>query len=153
MVNEKRDVEEHRKERLSLSIIDYKFTKNRKWIYRRETGQDVGCDCTLELVEGDNTLQGKRACCQVKGRTGVDCLKDGQTISFDLEVTTYNMAVNANYLFLLLLVDLQNETIYFKKLNQCGQKSKNQSTVCVHIPTSHRFPDNEELLIKLFNGA
>ena len=150
MTKEKNDAEESKKERRCLSIIDYKFSQNGKWVYRKEAGQDVGCDCTLELVDDNDTFQGKRACCQVKGRTSIDCLKDKKTISLDLEVTTYNMAVQANYLFILLLVDLNDETVYFQKLNGYGEKSDNSASVAIHIPVENVYPNNERKLKDLF---
>ena len=112
-ISEKIDSQERKTERRVLSIVDYKFSEDGKWIYRLESGQDNGCDCSLEMSEDDNTLQGKKAYCQVKGRSDIHILKDRATISFDLEASTYNMAVNANFLFILLLVDLTNEEIYF----------------------------------------
>ena len=152
-MKEKKDIEARKLERKALSIVDYKFSDNGKWIYRLENGQDYGCDCSLELVDDDDTLQGKRALCQVKGRSNINIINCGKTISFPLEAETYNMAISANYLFIFLLVNLKDETIYFQKLNHYGQETTNDKTINIHIPVENKFPNNESLLINVFNNA
>ena len=151
-MKKKIDSIENKKERRALSIVDYKFTRNGKWIYRRESGQDYGCDCSLELVSGDDSLEGKKAFCQVKGRSDICYLNSKGVISFALESSTFNMAIEANYLFLLILVDLVNEKVYFLKLNGYGAFTENETTVNVHIPMENLFPNNDMKLIEYFNA-
>lgn len=148
----KKDSRESKKERKSLSIVDYKFSANGRWNYRRESGQDIGCDCTREFVDDNEIYRGKIARCQIKGRTDLKFIDNKSSISFPLEASTYNMALTANYLFILLIVDLRNEDIYFLKLNSLEHKTNNNKTINVHIPVENKFPENEKSLIKIFNN-
>ena len=147
----KKDSDEMKKERKSLSIVDYKFSSNGKWNYRKESGQDNDCDCTIELVNEEEIYLGKIACCQLKGRTELSFIQKGSFISFPLESPTYNMALTANYLFILLIVDLTSEKIYYLKLNNLGKATSNNKTINIHIPVQNVSPENKSSLIKIFN--
>ncbi|MDY4788159.1 MAG: DUF4365 domain-containing protein [Bacilli bacterium] len=151
-MKEKKDSNEQKKERKSLSIVDYKFSANGRWNYRRESGQDVGCDCIIEFVDDDGIYRGKISRCQVKGRQDLKFICNKSLISFPLESATYNMALTANYLFILLIVDLSSEDIYFLKLNNLGDKTNNNKTINIHIPVENIFPKNEKGLVNIFNS-
>lgn len=147
----KHDVESKKRERRALSIVDYIFSKNGKWIYRQTISQDYGVDCSLEYIDEKNEIHGNYFMCQVKGRTKLDVMKNNKYISFPIEVSTYNMAINNKTLFLFLLVDLTKECIYFIVLNNYGHKSFNKANINIHIPIENCLPEAEDKLLDYLN--
>ena len=148
----KQDIESKKSERKALSIVDYKFSKNGKWIYRQTASQDYGIDCSLEYIDEKNEIHGDYFMCQVKGRTKLNVMKNNKFISFPIEVTTYNMAINNKTSFLFLLVDLTKEFIYFIVFNNYGHKSYNKEYVNIHIPIENCFPEAEHKLLSYLNN-
>lgn len=146
------DTEECKKERIAVGIIVKAFHKARFWIVRTQSGSDKGVDVILEMIEYDNTIRQKTANCQVKGRSNIKKLFKNESISIPLDVKTYNQAIVSNSLFLLLVVNLKNEDIYYCKLNGYGDLSYNKSSVNIRVPLKNKFPDNEFGLRELFNN-
>lgn len=151
MIKLKVDTEENKKERKAIGIITKAFHDTGFWIVRSQTGKDYGVDATLEMIELDNSIMQKTANCQIKGRSTLLFSKNKEYISFPLDVETYNQALFSNLLFLLLLVDLKTEDIYFCKLNNYGDVSFNTSSVNLRIPIENKFPENESLLRQMFS--
>ena len=152
MIKFKLDTDEEKKERKAIWVITKAFHDTGFWIVRLQSGKDYGVDALLEMIEHDNFILQKTANCQIKGRTDIKLLKNKEFISFPLDVATYNQAVLSNSLFLLLLVNLETEDIYFYKLNKCGELSTNSATINIHIPLVNKFPENESALRRIFNN-
>lgn len=110
------DTESRRTDARACAIVHYAFDANH-WQYRETTGADVGCDCELELSEGDKWL-GNKLECQIKGTRHIDnyLLKSGDIISFPLEIKTINYGLGKSNAFVLLVVDVETETIYYRCL-------------------------------------
>ena len=75
---------------VNLAFIDLDFE------YRKETGNDVGRDCVLELIE-DEEFRNDKIEAQIKGTTNIDKYKifNETAISFSLKISTINYALNS----------------------------------------------------------
>lgn len=114
----------------AAAILHYQINW-RQWQYREITGQDVGCDCELELSV-NNQWRGFKIEAQIKGTTRFDSflLSDKTQISFPLEIKTINYALGCNNPFLLVVVDVNKEECHF-------------------VPLQELFLSNQEVLQKL----
>lgn len=137
------DNEPRRTDARACAIVHYGFDANH-WQYRELTGADVGCDCELELSE-DNKWLGNKIECQIKGtrNLGNYVLADGSVISFPLEIKTINYGLRKANSFVLLLVDVETESIYYRCLQEhfiddpsLGKKLEKEdaSTINIRIP-------------------
>lgn len=127
------------------------------WEYHEQTGNDVGCDLVIELVENDEFVN-KKIECQIKGRSELNIINDGNFIVFDFPVKTAKYALNGYCPFILFLVDLENETVYWQSikdyaiLNPDFEKriDKNSTSVRIHIPREQVLTiDNDSKLCEL----
>ena len=120
-------------------ILHYQIDVN-NWLFKEETGSDFGRDCILELSE-DNQLRNHKIEGQIKGTRSPNFVLDGNFISFPLEVKTVNYAMSSPISFVLFVVDVLNEVVYF----QCIQdyfngnemffkKINSQKTINIRIP-------------------
>lgn len=113
-----KDSESRRIDARARAILHYQIDSN-CWVYREQTGQDVGCDCRLELAENNNfanlIIEG-----QIKGTgsLGRYLLKDGSVISFPLEIKTINYALSSSNPFVLFLVDVSLESVYYLAIQE-----------------------------------
>lgn len=98
------------------AIVHYTFDADH-WEYRDYTGADVGIDCVLELTEDDDWT-GNILECQVKGRTAPKFNKTHEYISIELKVSTINYALSRASSFVLLLVDMSDETVYYLPIQE-----------------------------------
>ena len=94
----------------SRGIFAYQIDSN-KWEWHEQTGTDHGTDIVLELSDGE-CFSGKKIEGQIKGRTQIEFLKNGK-IKFDLDVKTINYALNNANPFVLFLVDVTEEKVYY----------------------------------------
>lgn len=111
------DNDARRTDSRACAIVHYLFDSGH-WQYCEVTGTDVGCACELELSENDN-WRGNIIECQIKGTRYLEkyyLLKKGDEISFPLDVKTINYALGKANSFVLLVVDVKNETIYYQCL-------------------------------------
>ena len=130
------------------SIIHYQFDKN-TWSYVIES-KDRGLDCHLELIE-EGEYRNNRLDCQIKGTLSPK-ISFGKCISFALDVKTIGYALNSKSAFVLLVVDVSREKIYFVCLQDYFKKNEyrdNSSTQVIHIPLENTYPEKEEFLIEL----
>lgn len=128
------------------------------WEFRLLTGQDVGCDCEIELSE-NNKWTGKTIRIQIKGTTVFEkwLLKSGIAISFPLEIKTINYALNCSNPFLLVVVDVKRENAYYIELhdyisdNESLRKKleSEQQKLNLHIPLENLFYDGNHNLKQL----
>lgn len=121
----------------------------RKWYVRQITGADVGVDAKIEYI---NAFEYRNECfdAQIKGTENLKVLNNGDITFNDLPVKTYSYAINSKIPFVLLLVDIKNDVIYFLRLKRNVTNSKNykkHKTLTVHIPKNQNLKESEELLI------
>lgn len=119
------------------AILHYQINSN-NWDYREETGNDVGRDCIIELIENEqwnnNKIEG-----QIKGTKTIKHLANG-AISFSIATKTLNYAIRSGYTFVLFLVDIDNEITYFLSIQEYFIENPNmlnklseQQTINVHL--------------------
>lgn len=125
------------------------------WLFKEETGSDVGRDCILELSE-NNQFRNHKVEGQIKGTTNPEFILGAEFVSFPLEVKTINYALSATNSFILFVVDVRNEVVYFqciqdyfKNKEQLLKKLNKQKTINVRIPTWCTLRENDELLRSL----
>ena len=145
-----KDTEQRKNGTKALSILCYQLDSNH-WDFKQETGNDVGRDCIIELSEDDEWRNHKIEG-QIKGRSSLDFIKNGTYISFPLEVKTINYAINSKNSFVLFLVDLKTEKIYFENVqdyilnNNLAKKLENQKTINISIDVNNCLPNGDILL-------
>lgn len=130
-------------------IVHYKFNADH-WEYRDYTGVDVGIDCSFELTENDEWT-GNIIECQVKGRSNPKFNVSKQFISLELKTSTINYALSRANSFVVLLVDLSDETIYYLPLQEYFianpelfiKLSSNQIDMTIRIPTDNIVTDRD----------
>lgn len=130
------------------SIVHYQFKKE-NWSFSLET-KDRGIDCHLEFVENEE-FKNNRIDCQIKG-TLTPTFVFGKYVSFNLSIKTINYALNSKNAFVLMVVDVPNEKIYFVCLQDYFKNHEyknNSATQALRIPVENTYPEREELLIEL----
>ncbi len=139
----------------AVAILHYKIDANH-WEFRQETGNDVGRDCTIELLEDDKWLNHKIEG-QIKGTGKIEPLKTCAEISFPMEVKTINYALASPCPFVLFYVDVQTEDIYYLAIQdhfinnpELFQKTDGtQEKLSLHIPLSNLLSDDDSDLIEI----
>lgn len=154
MANLPVNTETQRTDLRARAIVHYKINPSH-WLYREITGNDVGCDCEFELAE-DGQWAGHKIECQVKGTRRLDkyILKGGDMLSYPLEIKTINYGLRKSNAFLLLVVDVCNETIYYQCIHEYFRLhadyipilAGNQTTLNIRIPLSNALSDSDETL-------
>lgn len=122
------------------------------WEYREETGNDMGRDCIIELVENEQ-WSNRKIEGQIKGTKEPVFLSDVQSISFPLEVKTINYGLGSSVPFALLYVDVANQVVYYLPIQDYFIENPNlfdkldsRKTCCVHIPVDNVVCDQDESL-------
>ena len=136
------------------SLVVYKLNAE-KWEWHEQTGTDHGTDMVIELVENEDFVN-KKIEAQIKGRTTITVLKNGE-ISFDLDVKTVNYALGSSNAFVLFLVDVTDEIVYYLPIQDyfIANKDKfkaaenNRTTVNVHISADNIVTNNTEKLVDI----
>lgn len=127
------------------------------WEFHEYTGQDVGCDLVIELIENDE-FKNKKIECQIKGTKKLRISANGTYVSFDFPVKTANYALNGYVPFVLFLVEVANKTVYWLSIKDYALKNrefveklrKNKNSVAVNIPIINIFSmDNDSELCEL----
>ena len=140
----------------SRGIFAYQIDPCR-WEWHEQTGTDHGTDIVLELSDGE-CFSGKIIEGQLKGRTQIEYLKNGN-IKFDLEVKTINYALNKAYPYVLFLVDVTEETVYYLAIQdyfidnpeRFKAAENNKSTVTLHISPDNTLTENPNELVAIAN--
>ena len=130
-------------------LVHYSFDVHH-WEYHECTGTDHGIDCIIELVE-DELWHNKKIEGQVKGTRKPVHIQNGAVISFPIEVKTVNYGLGSNGAFVLFVVDVDKETVYYLPLqdyfianpNEFVKLEKNKEKINVHIPTCNTVSDND----------
>lgn len=133
-------------------IVHYKFNAEH-WEYRDYTGADVGIDCCLELTENDEWT-GNIIECQVKGRSNPKFNSTREFISLELKRSTLNYALSRASSYVVLLVDLSDETIYYLPIQEYfianqslfSKLTSNQESITIRIPVDNVVSNADENL-------
>lgn len=136
------------------AIVHYSLNSDR-WEYHESTGIDVGIDCHIETPE-NNLWKNLIIDCQIKGtRKPTRCRND--YLSFPLEVKAISYALSDCRPFVLFLVDVENEIVFYLPIQDYFIKNKelldkleqDQKTLSVHIPTNSTIELKETELLDL----
>lgn len=148
------DGEPRRTDARACAIVHYLFDADH-WQYREITGQDVGCDCEFELSENDY-WQGHKIECQIKGTRHLDNYKhkSGPLLSFPLDTKTINYALNRSVSFILLLVDVEKERIYYQHIQRyfmdgpelLKKLDSAAKTISIRIPMKNVLDEDDSVL-------
>lgn len=98
------------------AIVHYIFNSD-YWEYREETGNDVGIDCSFELIENDKWI-GHRIYCQIKGTKTPKFICNDMYISVSMKISTLNYALTHAESFLLICVDVITEKAYYLPIQE-----------------------------------
>lgn len=140
----------------SRGIFAYQLDAS-KWEWHEQTATDHGVDLVIELSE-NGCFSGRKIEGQLKGTTKVKKLNNGE-ISFDLDVKTVNFALNCAYAYVLFLVDVTMEEVYYTVVQEYfilnpskfEQAKNNTSSVAIHFDpqrTLNNQGDKLELVAK-----
>lgn len=147
-----RDIEPNKSGRKARSVVHYKMNPE-NWEYREEIGSDVGRDCIIELIENNQWLNNKIEG-QIKGTKNINYIFNSEYISFPLETKTINYADNSPYSFILYLVDLNNENLYFTCIQEylrnniiSQEKRNSQKTINIRIKVKSIVTNGDELVV------
>lgn len=148
------DSESRRTDARACAIVHYLFNTDH-WQYREITGQDVGCDCEFELSE-NNYWQGHKIECQIKGTRRLDNhkRKSGPFLSFSLDTKTINYGLNRSVSFILLLVDVKEERVYYQHIQRyfsdrpelLEKVNSTAKTVTIRIPMGNVLDEDDSVL-------
>ncbi len=149
------DNESRKTDARACAIVHYMFDSDH-WQYRELTGADVGCDCELELSENNKWLGGKIEC-QIKGTRHLNnyLLKSGGVVSFPLEIKTINYGLMKANSFVLLLVDVEAEVVYYQSLQDyflanpkllVRLEDDDAKTINIRIPTTNFLSEDDTAL-------
>ena len=136
-------------------LVHYRFNAER-WEFHEITGTDHGTDCLLELIE-NNEFSNREIKGQIKGSRNFKYINNRTFISFNLDVKTINYGLNCSVPFLLFLVNVDSEIVYYLPLQEhfianpslFERLSKNNSTLAIHIPCDNIVNDNDAELQQL----
>lgn len=134
------------------AIVHYKFNADH-WEYRDYTGVDVGVDCCLELTEQDE-WSGNIIDCQVKGRTNPKYNNTHKFVSLEIKVRTINYALSRANSYVVLLVDISNETVFYLPIQEYfiaepanfDKINGDQENITIRIPTDNIVLDDDKNL-------
>lgn len=132
----------------ACAIVHYMLDANH-WLYREETNIDVGRDCVIELSV-DNRWNNDKIEGQIKGTQKIKELSSGN-ISFSIDTKTINYAICSGNSFVLFLVDVENEKVYYVALQEYyiangipDDKLEKQETINIHISPNHCLNEGDD---------
>lgn len=138
------DSESRRIDSRACAIVHYTIDSSH-WEYRLASGRDFGCDAVLELSE-NNYWTGGRVRLQIKGTRNIEryLVNKNSEISFPLSVDTLNYTISSPESFLLLVVDVESESVYFCELHDylkahddLAEKMESQKTINIRFPCAN----------------
>lgn len=139
------------------ALVPSKLNANH-WEFHEYTGIDVGCDLVIEFSDG-NEFKNKKIECQIKGTENPTFVENGSFLSFDFPVKTASYALNGNCPFVLFVVDVKKEIVYWQSIKDYAKScsdfiqrvEKNKCTVAVRIPVNNVLSNDtgDEHLCKL----
>ena len=136
----------------AVAIVHYTFDSTH-WEFRQETGNDVGRDCVVELIENDSWNNHKIEG-QIKGAISIESLKKCNETSLSIEVKTINYALGSSIPFVLLYVDVTKELVYYLVLQDYFIAHKDlfkkldgtQEKLNIRIPLTNILNESDEEL-------
>lgn len=135
------DTEEFKKERKSYQLLFYRLNAD-VWAPNGSDNTDHGMDYGFEYIENGN-YKGYRILSQIKSTEHI--IKSKKSVSFDLKVITAAYAISSAQPFVLFVVDLIADVIYYICLqdffidNPASLKAvgNNKSKVRIKIPLDY----------------
>ena len=103
------DTEEFKKERKSYQLLFYRLNAD-VWAPNGSDNTDHGMDYGFEYIENGN-YKGYRILSQIKSTEHI--IKSKKSVSFDLKVITAAYAISSAQPFVLFVVDLIADVIYY----------------------------------------
>lgn len=139
-----KDCSERKKGTKARTIVPQKFDADH-WDWHEQTGTDHGTDMIFEYIENDE-FRGAKIEGQIKGTSKPRMVNDGAEVSFDLDVKTINYGLGCRNSYVLFLVDLEKEDVYYMPIQEYfiadteryGRLEKNQSTFAIRIPIENK---------------
>jgi hypothetical protein len=136
------------------SLVAY-MLDSEKWEWHEQTGTDHGTDMIIEFVENEQ-FKNKKIEIQIKGTKKPKRIKNGD-ITFDLSVKTINYALGSSIAFILCLVDVTEEKVYYLPIqdyfianpDKFDSVENNKSTVTVHIASDNILNNDTEELCEI----
>lgn len=130
-------------------LVHYIFPSEH-WEYREQTGNDVGVDCAIELIEQEEWTH-KKLEGQIKGTRNPNKMKSQNCFSFSLDVKTINYALCSANAFVLFYVDVDDKKVYYLPIQDYfianpalfDQLEQNKSKLNVHIPCDNLVSEND----------
>lgn len=128
-----------------------RYYTNGDALYREISGRDYGIDAIIELFN-NGTPTGNIAFVQVKGtEKNVTPLRGDEEISCQITSSNAQYVKQSNIPILLMYVSLNNQTIYFIRLQDLkidNNKINRQKKITIHIPLENSFQSNGEKLFE-----
>ena len=136
------------------SIVPYRLNSS-TWEWHEQTGTDHGTDMILELVE-DGLYSNRKVEVQIKGTQNLELINDN-LIVYDFDVKTVNYALGTANAFVLFLVDIVEEVVYYLAIQEYFMRNpqkmnaakSNNSSVRIQIPVTNTINENTVELCEL----
>ncbi len=124
-------------------LVHYKFDPD-FWDYKEVTGNDYGLDCVIEYSD-DNNWKNDKIECQIKGSANISFVSNNTMVSFSLNVKTLSYALKSFNSFMLFVVNVITEDIYYMCIQEYYEnnkdkihsKIKNQKSITINIPVEN----------------
>ena len=137
------------------SIVHYKINPE-FWEYKEETGCDFGRDCIIEYID-NKRWKNQKIEGQIKGTKSIKIIINKKMISQQIEIKTLLYAINSPIAFVLFVVDVENEKIYYQCLQDYYYKNKEiidkrikkQKYINIRIPIEKLLSKDSNELIEL----
>lgn len=134
----------------------YNHLNYRNWEFHEITGMDYGMDCYIESCEND-TFKNNKVFVQIKGTAHIETYKISKFISYPIDTKTINYALNERSAFIVALVDVCNDNIYYVELHEYFinnsdkiQYLNNQDKMNIHFKFNNIInSDNDDELVEL----
>ena len=130
-------------------LVYYKISSI-NWEFHEYTGTDHGIDCVLELIENDE-YHNKKIEGQIKGTQKAIKMVTKNAFSYSMEKRTINYGLGSSNAFVLFLVDVINETVYYLPIQdyfianskEFDRLENDNETMTIHIPCDNTVCDED----------
>lgn len=134
-------------------ILIYQL-KPEKCEQHEQTGVDCGIDIAIDVIK-DEEFSGKIINGQIKGTKNLK--KNNGIIKYDFDVKTINYGINQSNVFVLFLVDVTEEIVYFidiqdyliNHVDKLNKLRSNNCTLRIEIDENSNLTNNSDLLYEM----
>ena len=125
------------------AIVHYQFDAEH-WDFHEQTGNDYGVDCWIELSR-NGAWNNEKIEGQIKGSKELKQIKSAPVFSFQMEKKTILYALNGSNAFVLFLVDVSKEIVYYLPLQdyfisdpKCFDSlDSDTESMAIHVPVDN----------------